>query len=83
MSRLAELNEIVVVPGPRSEPIPVICTTQDQPLDPGRWRDAVAALPQLAAPIQLPLAELPRTATLKVQRIELSRRLHEQMEKQA
>lgn len=81
MSRLAEVNEMVVVPGPRSEPVPVICTTQDQPLDPGRWRVAVADLPQLADPIQLPLAELPRTATLKVQRIELSRRLRDQLEK--
>ncbi len=83
MSRLAELNELVVVPGPRSEPVPVICTTQDQPLDPDRWRAAVADFPQLADPIQIPLAELPRTATLKVQRVELSRRLHEQLEKQA
>lgn len=83
MSRLAELNEMVVVPGPRSEPIPVICTTQDQPLDPGRWRAAVTDLPQLADPIQIPLADLPRTATLKVQRIALSRRLLEQLEKQA
>jgi acyl-coenzyme A synthetase/AMP-(fatty) acid ligase len=82
MSRLAELNEIVVVPGPRSEPIPVICTTQDQPLDLDRWRSAVADLPMLADPIQVPLAELPRTATLKVQRIELSRRLQERLEKQ-
>jgi acyl-coenzyme A synthetase/AMP-(fatty) acid ligase len=83
MSRLAELNEIVVVPGPRSEPVPVICTAQDEPLEPGRWRAAVAGLPQLADPIQIPLAELPRTATLKVQRIELSRRLREQLEKRA
>jgi acyl-coenzyme A synthetase/AMP-(fatty) acid ligase len=82
MSRLAELNEIVVVPGPRSEPIPVICTTRDQPLDLDRWRSAVADLPMLADPIQVPLAELPRTATLKVQRIELSRRLQERLEKQ-
>lgn len=83
MSRLAELDELVVVPGPGSEPVPVICTTRDEPLDPGRWRAAVADFPQLADPIQIPLAELPRTATLKVQRIELSRRLSEQLEKHA
>lgn len=83
MNRLSELKEMVVVAGPRSEPVPVICTTQDQPLDPDRWRNAVADLPQLADPIQVPLADLPRTATLKVQRIKLSRRLQEQMEKQA
>lgn len=81
MSKLAELSELVVVPGPRSEPVPVICTTQDQPLDLDRWRAAVAGFPQLADPVQLPIAELPRTATLKVQRIELSRRLREQLGK--
>lgn len=78
LSRLGELSELVVVPGPKSEPIPVICTNEDQPLDRDRWRAAVVEFPQLADPIQIPLAELPRTATLKVRRIELSRRLHEQ-----
>jgi acyl-coenzyme A synthetase/AMP-(fatty) acid ligase len=79
LSRLGELSELVVVPGPKSEPIPVICTNEDQPLDRDRWRAAVVDFPQLADPIQIPQAELPRTATMKVKRIELSRRLHEQM----
>lgn len=83
LSRLGELSELVVVPGPQSEPIPVLCTNEDQPLDRDRWRAAVAEFPQLADPIQIPLAELPRTATMKVQRIELSRRLHNQMVEQA
>jgi acyl-coenzyme A synthetase/AMP-(fatty) acid ligase len=83
LSRLGELSELVVVPGPKSEPIPVICTNEDQTLDRDRWRAAVAEFPQLADPIQIPLAELPRTATMKVQRIELSRRLHKQMGEQA
>ncbi len=78
LSRLGELSEVVVVPGPRSEPIPVICTDKDQPLNRDRWRAAVVEFPQLADPIQIPQAELPRTATLKVKRIELSRRLQEQ-----
>jgi acyl-coenzyme A synthetase/AMP-(fatty) acid ligase len=83
LSRLGELSELVVISGPKSEPIPVICTNEDQPLDRDRWRAAVAEFPQLADPIQIPLAELPRTATLKVQRIELSRRLHEQLAERA
>jgi len=77
MSRLAELSELVVVAGPESEPVPVICTSKDQPMDLARWRAAVAEFPQLADPIQIPLAELPRTATLKARRIELSSRLQE------
>jgi acyl-coenzyme A synthetase/AMP-(fatty) acid ligase len=80
LDRLEELSELVVVQGPRSEPIPVICTNSDQPLDPERWRAAVAEFPTLADPIQIPLAELPRTATLKTRRIELSRRINEQLQ---
>jgi acyl-coenzyme A synthetase/AMP-(fatty) acid ligase len=83
LGRMEELSELVVVLGPKSEPIPVVCTNDDQPLNRDRWRAAVTDFPQLAEPVQFPQAELPRTATLKVQRIELSRRLHEQLEKRA
>ncbi|ASW54826.1 class I adenylate-forming enzyme family protein [Plantactinospora sp. KBS50] len=83
LSRLSELSELVVVPGPKSQPIPVICTNEDQPLDRERWRAAVVEFPQLADPIQIPMAELPRTATMKVRRIELSRRLQEQLGERA
>jgi len=77
LSRLGELNELVVVPGPNSEPIPVICTDDDRPVDPARWRAAVADFPQLAEPIQMPKDSIPRTATLKVRRLELSARLRD------
>jgi acyl-coenzyme A synthetase/AMP-(fatty) acid ligase len=79
LSRLGELSELVVVRGPQAEPVPVLCTNDDQPLDRDRWRAAAADFPSLADPLQIPQAELPRTATLKVQRIELSRRLQDQL----
>ncbi|MCD0448191.1 AMP-binding protein [Actinocorallia sp. API 0066] len=79
LGELDELCELVVVQGPRAEAIPVLCTTDDRPLDRVRWRAAAAGFPQLADPIQIPRAELPRTATLKVQRIALSRRINERM----
>jgi acyl-coenzyme A synthetase/AMP-(fatty) acid ligase len=79
LSRLNELSELVVVRGPRAEPVPVLCTHGDRPLDRERWRAAVSEFPGLADPLQIPQAELPRTATLKVQRLELSRRLEEQV----
>ncbi len=82
LSQLAELVELVLVLGPDAEPVPVICTEGDQPLDRERWRSAVAQFPRLADPIQIPRAELPRTATLKVQRVELSRRLRQRMAEQ-
>ncbi|WP_405791548.1 AMP-binding protein [Streptomyces sp. NBC_01506] len=78
LSQLNELSELVVVQGPDGGPVPVICTVDDKPLDPARWATAAAAFPQLAAPVQIPQAELPRTATLKVQRLALARRLKQQ-----
>ena len=83
LSKLEELSELVVVQGPNSEPVPVVCTHDDQPLDQDRWRAAVADFPQLAAPVHIPQAELPRTATLKVQRLALLDRFKEQLEGQA
>ncbi|MFD6618767.1 class I adenylate-forming enzyme family protein [Streptomyces albidoflavus] len=80
LGRLDELIELVVVPGPDNEPVPVVCTKNNVPLDLARWRRAVTAFPQLTDPVQMPLAELPRTATMKVQRIELARRLREHLE---
>ncbi|MGH3168053.1 MAG: long-chain acyl-CoA synthetase, partial [Trebonia sp.] len=79
MSRLDEVSELVVVQGPKSEPIPVVCTTDDRPLDRDRWRAAVTDFPQLADPIQIPQARLPLTGTLKVRRTELSRVLRKQL----
>ncbi|MEV0259682.1 class I adenylate-forming enzyme family protein [Streptomyces sp. NPDC050732] len=79
LGRLPELSELVVVPGPHDRPTPVICTTDDTPLDPARWRAAVTDFPQLADPVHLPQAQLPRTATLKVQRIALSHQLQQHL----
>jgi acyl-coenzyme A synthetase/AMP-(fatty) acid ligase len=83
LGQLPELSELIVVPGPRKEPLPVVCTRDNAPLDPERWRRATAAFPQLADPVQLPLAELPRTATMKVQRIALAKELGERLTRQA
>ncbi|MDI3422938.1 class I adenylate-forming enzyme family protein [Streptomyces luteolus] len=76
LARLPELTELVFVPGARQEPVPVVCTAADRPLDPGRWRAAVRDLPAaLAPPVQMKLDELPRTATSKIKRRELAARL--------
>ncbi|KUN06018.1 long-chain acyl-CoA synthetase [Streptomyces yokosukanensis] len=75
LAQLPELSELVVVQGPDSEAVPVLCTHADKPLDLDRWRAVVADFPQLADPVQIPEAELPRTGTLKVQRLALADRL--------
>ncbi|MFI1019048.1 AMP-binding protein [Streptomyces sp. NPDC020965] len=80
LAKLPELSELVVVQGPDSEAVPVVCAHGDQPLDLDRWRAAVADFPQLADPVQIPEAELPRTGTLKVQRLALADRLKDERE---
>ncbi|MEV5546677.1 AMP-binding protein [Streptomyces sp. NPDC052309] len=77
MSRLDELLEVIIVPGASGQPVPVVCTRRDAPLDPERWRAATADLPSLAPPLHWPFGDVPRTSTWKVRRVEISRMLHE------
>ncbi|WP_164716217.1 AMP-binding protein [Streptomyces sp. WAC 06738] len=82
LDRLDELVELVVVQGPDASAVPIVCTREDKPIDTGRWRQATGDWPQLAEPVQIPMAELPRTATLKTRRVELSRILHDRLQEQ-
>nr|BFE58088.1 AMP-binding protein [Dactylosporangium thailandense] len=74
-ARLDELAEVIIVPGGDGRPVPVVCTKHDRPLDRDAWRAAAAGLPPLAEPVQWRLADLPQTATTKIKRLELARRL--------
>jgi acyl-coenzyme A synthetase/AMP-(fatty) acid ligase len=73
LARLGELREIVIVPGPDGEPVPVVCTRDDRPLSLDRWHNAVAGLPRLAEPVLCRFDELPRTGTWKIKRVEIRR----------
>lgn len=75
MERMAELREVAIVAGSAGEPVPVVCTRDERPLDLGRWREATDDLDHMADPVQLPFDELPRTSTWKVQRSQLVRQL--------
>ncbi|MFC0437581.1 class I adenylate-forming enzyme family protein [Kutzneria buriramensis] len=77
MSALPELREIVIVADADGKALPVVCTRDDVPLDPERWAAATADMP-LAAPRQMRFDELPMTATWKIRRPELIRRLQEE-----
>ncbi|MFK4071982.1 hypothetical protein [Streptomyces sp. NPDC029674] len=63
---------------PHATPIPAIRATDGQPPDQTRRHAAVAAFPQPADPVRIAQAELPRTATSKVQRQALADRLRRQ-----
>ncbi|MEV1052912.1 AMP-binding protein [Streptomyces sp. NPDC049887] len=74
-TRLPELIEVIIVPGADNRPVPVVCTRENQPLDPIAWKTAVVDLPALAEPVQWRLEDLPQTATTKIKRLELARLL--------
>lgn len=78
LEQLGELSELIMIQGVNAVPVPVLSTHGNQPLDRDRWRAATAGLPRLAEPVQIPEDELPRTATLKVQRLALAERLRDQ-----
>ncbi|MFE2551710.1 class I adenylate-forming enzyme family protein [Streptomyces sp. NPDC059355] len=72
-TRLHELIEVIIIPGPDGVPVPVVCTRDDKPLDLIAWKSAVIGLPKLAAPVQWRLEDVPQTATTKIKRLELAR----------
>jgi acyl-coenzyme A synthetase/AMP-(fatty) acid ligase len=74
-TRLPELAEVIIIPGVDGRAVPVVCTKNDVPLDRKAWKRAVKSLPPMADPVQLRHEELPQTATLKIKRLELARRL--------
>lgn len=77
MVRLDSLLEIVVIHGPDGAATPVVVTKDGAALDMVEWAKATADLPAMLPPVQMSLDELPRTATAKVQRLELARMLQE------
>ena len=62
------LSEVVFVRGQADEPQPVIAIADGHEMDWEAWWKSVADLPHMATPIVLPYEDLPRTATMKVQR---------------
>jgi acyl-coenzyme A synthetase/AMP-(fatty) acid ligase len=72
--RLPEVVECVLLGSVGRAPLPVVVTHGGR-LDPDSWREAVADLPRLADPVVLAWAEVPRTGTGKVRRLELRNRL--------
>ncbi|GLW70757.1 putative fatty-acid-CoA ligase FadD [Kitasatospora phosalacinea] len=73
--RMPGLAEVIIIPGPDGRAVPVVCTKDDAPLDLAAWRSAASGLPPMADPVHRRLEELPRTATTKIKRLELARRL--------
>lgn len=77
LSRLDTLREVVIIQGDDGLPVPIICTKDDKPIAPERWRAATESLPAMAEPVRCRLDELPRTATTKIKRLDLAANLNQ------
>ncbi|GAA3724285.1 class I adenylate-forming enzyme family protein [Salinactinospora qingdaonensis] len=77
MSRLDELLEVVIVPDSSGAAVPLVSTRGDAPLDTERWSEATRDMPSLTEPLHIAFADLPRTSTWKVQRVQIRRMLQE------
>lgn len=71
------LEEVVIVRGKDNSPQPVIAVVPGMEMDWDAWWIQVADLPHLNKPIIKTFDEIPHTATMKVQRLELERLLKE------
>jgi acyl-coenzyme A synthetase/AMP-(fatty) acid ligase len=74
-ARVPSLAEVIIVPIGDGRTVPVVCTKDDEPLDEGTWAEATGSLPAMEPPVHWRLADLPQTATTKIKRLELARRL--------
>lgn len=75
MSRLKNLREIVIIAGPHGEPVPVVATVDDLPVNHDQWAAATSDLPIMAPVRQLAFHDFPRTSTWKIQRHQIAERL--------
>jgi acyl-coenzyme A synthetase/AMP-(fatty) acid ligase len=77
MRQLPQLSEIVIVSGRDSQPVPVICTRNGLEVTDEQWAQVVRDLPAMAPRVHLALEDLPQTATTKIRRLELARRIEQ------
>ncbi|MDL2078747.1 class I adenylate-forming enzyme family protein [Streptomyces sp. GXMU-J15] len=76
LEALPQLTEVAIIPmGDGGPAVPLVCTRGDLPLDRAAWAEAVAGLPELSPPVQCRWDDIPHTATWKVKRLEVARRL--------
>lgn len=72
------LAEVVIVRDKENAPQPIIALAPKQAMDWDRWWNQVHELPRLNKPIIMDYDEIPRTATMKVQRLQIEKDLKAQ-----
>ena len=77
LDQLEFLDEVVIVRGIDDKPQPIISVAEGCEMDWSRWWSLVAEMPTLNEPIIMTFDAIPRTATMKVQRLVLEKEIKE------
>ncbi|MEI5994003.1 AMP-binding protein [Candidatus Enterococcus mansonii] len=72
------LQEVIIVRGKDNSPQPILAVDPTKGMDWDAWWKQVADLPHLNKPIIMDWEEIPRTATMKVQRLQIEKALKEE-----
>lgn len=75
LDQLDFLAEVVLVRDELGKPQPFLAVKPHQEMDMGAWWEAISNLPYLNSPIIMDYEDIPRTATMKVQRLKLEQML--------
>ncbi|MGG5303761.1 AMP-binding protein [Enterococcus pernyi] len=77
LDSLEFLAEVVIVRDKDNSPQPIIALAPNQEMDWDRWWNQVHELPRLNTPIIRAYEDIPRTATMKVQRLQIEKEFKE------
>jgi acyl-coenzyme A synthetase/AMP-(fatty) acid ligase len=72
------LQEVIIVRAKDNSPQPILAVDPKQGMNWEAWWEQVADLPRLNEPIIMAWEDIPRTATMKVQRLQIEKMLKEQ-----
>lgn len=75
LDELHFLNEVIIIRGENGSPQPVISLADGAEMNWDLWWKNLSDLPHLNNPIIMAYEDLPRTATMKIQRLQLEREL--------
>ena len=69
------LSEIVIIRDADGKAQPIIAVKDGETVDWASWWQAIGSLPYMNEPIEMAYQDIPRTATMKVQRLHLAKQL--------
>jgi acyl-coenzyme A synthetase/AMP-(fatty) acid ligase len=77
LDQLDFLKEVILIRGVDNQPQPVLAVRPGEEMDWDAWWEKISDLPHMHYPIMRTFDEIPHTATMKVQRLQLEKELKE------